>query len=124
MHHDNTTVPKLITPEHDYSKRPLQLFWLDRIALKAIAEESEEEETIYMTQVTNNQDIDDVDDDDDDKTRQSQQQLIQYPLVPPVKAMAEFKTTPMIHIGYATTWYGLSAAGIYMTRKLITRGRG
>jgi surfeit locus 1 family protein len=47
-----------------------------------------------------------------------------YPLKPPVESVAEFKTTTMIHAGYAVTWYGLSAAGVYMTRMLITRGRG
>jgi surfeit locus 1 family protein len=47
-----------------------------------------------------------------------------YPLKPPVASVADFKTTPMIHGGYAVTWYGLSAAGVYMTRMLITRGRG
>lgn len=47
-----------------------------------------------------------------------------YPLQPPVDSVAEFKTTPMIHAGYAATWFGLSGAGLYMTRMLITRGRG
>jgi surfeit locus 1 family protein len=47
----------------------------------------------------------------------------EYPLKPPVASVADFKTTPAIHAGYAATWFGLSGSGIYMTRKLITRGR-
>ena len=58
---------------------------------------------------------------DDDENSSSE---VQYPLRPPIDSVADFKTTPAIHAGYAATWFGLSGAGIYMTRKLITRGRG
>ena len=37
--------------------------------------------------------------------------------------VGEFKVTPAIHAGYAFTWFGLSSAGIYMTRKLLSKGR-
>jgi surfeit locus 1 family protein len=33
------------------------------------------------------------------------------------------KVSPAIHAGYAVTWYGLSLAGVLLTRKLILRGR-
>ena len=116
--HTNTLVcfrysePKIIAPEHDYSKRPLQLFWLDGLALQAIAETKEE--SILFTQV----------DDDDEDEEESKGAEEDYPLKPPVASVGDFKTTPAIHAGYAATWFGLSGAGIYMTRKLITRGRG
>ena len=97
--------PRIIVAEHDYSKRPLQLFWFDGIALQAIAES--EQETVILAEV-------------EEKNSSSPE----YPLKPPLASVAEFKTTPAIHAGYATTWFGLSAAGVYMTRKLITRGRG
>jgi cytochrome oxidase assembly protein ShyY1 len=96
--------PRIIVPEHDYSKRPLQLFWFDGLALQAIAES--EEEMVILTEV-----------EEDSSSHE-------YPLKPPLASVADFKTTPLIHVGYATTWFGLSAAGIYMTRKLVTRGRG
>ena len=99
--------PKIITPQHDYSKRPLQLFWFDAIALQAIAES--QEEMSLLAQVA---------------TEEDESSSEPYPLRPPVSAVADFKTTPAIHAGYAATWFGLSGAGIYMTRKLITRGRG
>ena len=105
--------PRTITPEHDYSKRPLQLFWLDGLALQAIAES--DEETMLLTQVKEEPN-------DDDST--SSTSSVSYPLTPPVDSIAGFKTTPAIHVGYAATWFGLSGAGLIMTRKLITRGRG
>lgn len=106
-----------MTPEHNYSKRPLQLFWLDGIALQAIAESKES--TILLTQVQ---------EDDNEKEKQqssmnNKENDVRYPLRPPVSTVGDFKTTPLIHAGYATTWFGLSAAGVYMTRKLLTKGR-
>merc|ERR1740130_518836 len=43
--------PRFITPVHDYTKRPLQLFWVDGLALKAIAEITPEEEVALLVQV-------------------------------------------------------------------------
>lgn len=101
-----------MTPVHDYSKRPLQLFWIDGLALTAITADitSEEERsgpTKMVTQVAN-------DDTSDEAV---------YPLRPPLASVGAFKTTPATHVGYAATWFGLSGAGLYMTRKLITRGK-
>ncbi len=45
------------------------------------------------------------------------------PLRPPKAVVGDFKTTPLIHAGYAATWFGLSGAGVYMTRMLM-RGKG
>lgn len=95
--------PRIIAIEHDYSKRPLQLFWVDQLALQAIAES--EEPIPLLTEVV---------------TEPPQN----YPRPRMLDTVAEFKVTPATHAGYAVTWYGLSAAGVYMTRKLITRGRG
>ena len=105
-----------MTPEHDYSKRPLQLFWFDGLALQAIAES--DDETYLMTQVR-----EDKEEDDKHHNTQQSSSTIEYPLRPPVASVGEFRTTPEIHVGYAATWFGLSAAGIYMTRKLISKGR-
>ena len=42
------------------------------------------------------------------------------PLVKPSLAQAiEFKVSPQTHAGYAATWFSLSGAGIFMTRKLL-----
>jgi len=119
--------PRFITPEHDYSKRPLQLFWIDGLALKAIAadlmtpEERERAETSLVTQVVD--DDDENNEDENEDQRATHQPLLLYPLQPPVASVGAFKTIPSVHMGYAATWFGLSGAGWYMTRKLITKGR-
>ncbi|KAL7548865.1 hypothetical protein ACHAWF_012129 [Thalassiosira exigua] len=46
-----------------------------------------------------------------------------FPARPPPECAGEFKVPPATHAGYAVTWFGLSGAGIAMTRKLLTRGR-
>jgi hypothetical protein len=114
--------PRFITPEHDYSKRPLQLFWIDGLALKAIAAElytpedlASNAETAMVTQV--------VDEDNNDSSNSNSEGPLLYPLQPPVSSIGNFKTTPATHIGYAATWFGLSGAGFVLTRKLITKGR-
>jgi cytochrome oxidase assembly protein ShyY1 len=111
-----------MTPQHDYSKRPLQLFWLDGVALQAIAES--DKETLLMTEVFHEDTTTDNDETMDASTAQQlRENTISYPLQPPVTSIGSFRTTPEIHVGYAVTWFGLSAAGVYMTRKLISKGR-
>lgn len=101
----------MIAIEHDYSKRPLQLFWMDGLALQAISGQLQGE-TILLTEI-NTTTVTTVGGSSDS-----------FPRRPTIQSLAEFKTTPAIHAGYAATWYGLSVAGVFMTRKLITRGRG
>ena len=113
-----------MTPEHDFSKRPPQLFWLDGSLLNAIiqptsatgdGQNGKNEEVVLLTQIQNRDSFGEVDD---------EKQTTRYPLTPTSEAVGEFKTTPLVHAGYAATWFGLSGAGIFMTRKLILRGRG
>jgi len=125
--------PKFITPVHDYSKRPLQLFWVDGVALKAIAYEqpsqsqstgdttTDEEEVSLLIQVVDYDTNDDTDTTTNNTT--NAEEVLLYPLQPPVSTITQFKTTPSVHAGYAFTWFGLSTAGLYMTRKLISKGR-
>ena len=47
----------------------------------------------------------------------------QWPVRPTAEAASEFKISPIVHAGYAFTWYSLSMAGVYMTRQLLQRGR-
>jgi hypothetical protein len=110
--------PKMIVIDHDYSKRPLQLFWMDGVALQAIA--GQEEETTLLTEIaTSNTTVGE----ETTASPSTSSGTQKYPRRPALETLAEFKTTPAIHAGYAVTWYGLSVAGVYMTRKLITRGR-
>ena len=96
--------PRFMTPQHDFTTRPLQLFWIDQEALERV---SGVPNAVLLTQI-----------------QSSSSSSNSFPVQPPLETVAEFKTTPMIHAGYAVTWFGLSAAGLFMTRKLITRGRG
>jgi len=47
----------------------------------------------------------------------------QFPVKPRKELVGEFKVMPEVHAGYALTWFGLSGAGMVMTRKLLRRGR-
>lgn len=44
-----------------------------------------------------------------------------YPIQPSASQVGLPKVGPEMHVGYAVTWYGLAAAGLYMTRKLILK---
>ena len=100
----------MITPQHDFTKSPPQLFYMDQNALQHLANSNEHavvvsaENPILLQQVN---------------TSGSKA----FPVQPPLSTVGEFKVTPMIHAGYGVTWFALSGAGVYMTRKLITRGR-
>lgn len=48
---------------------------------------------------------------------------LSFPLQAPPDKVGEFTISPTIHAGYAITWFGLSGAGMIMTRKLLSRGR-
>jgi cytochrome oxidase assembly protein ShyY1 len=85
------------------------------------SDDNEEDEVALLTQVL------DSENDEEEKTTASSSSssasLLPYPLQPPISSISEFKTTPSVHVGYAITWFGLSGAGLYMTKKLITKGR-
>ena len=44
-----------------------------------------------------------------------------WPIAPTADKVGDFKVSPSIHVGYAVTWYGLSTAGLYMTRLLMRK---
>ena len=46
-----------------------------------------------------------------------------FPVKPSKETVGEFKVLPSTHAGYAFTWFGLTGAGLFMTKKLITKGR-
>uniref|UniRef100_A0A7S1GK23 SURF1-like protein n=1 Tax=Cyclophora tenuis TaxID=216820 RepID=A0A7S1GK23_CYCTE len=97
--------PRFMTPEHNFDKSPPRFFWMDKKTLEEIAEVPQGQ-GILLKQVGDGQ------------------EKSTFPILPPLETIGEFKTTPAVHVGYAFTWFGLSGAGLYMTRKLITRGRG
>lgn len=122
----NKKVPKFLVAEHDVKEKPAKLFWYDWPAMLAVGGISLDDNTddsstssfrpLIMTAVQS----DDVDDNDNEK----QKKKVTWPVQPTASKVGEFKVSPAVHAGYACTWFGLSAAGLYMTWKLITRGRG
>ena len=121
-----TVVPtKFETPksfmivQHDFEEKPPRLFWLDPMAMHAAGglpfPEQEGDRTPLVTAVKEEQS--ENDDKHNDKS-------LTLPLPPSAQKVGDFHVTPATHVGYGLTWYGLSAAGIVMTRKLMMRGRG
>jgi len=104
-----TEQPKFLSPVHS-AKDPKQLLWFDR---KAIEEKTKTtgNHPVLVTEVST---IGDLSDGVADGP----------PFKPSKEAVGEFKVTPATHAGYAVTWFGLSGAGVIMTRKLMMRGRG
>ena len=113
--------PKWIKPQHDFTKRPLRLLFFDNDVFKVLLEQlhpqldrhhvtEEDDQVIVLTQIK-----------DTDHTANAK---LSFPLQSPAEHVGEYKISPMIHAGYAATWFGMSGAGIYMTRKMMTRGRG
>lgn len=95
--------------QHDFQAQPPRLFWLDPVAMHAAAglayPENEQDRRPFVTAVKEDEDA------------------LSLPLPPSAQKCGDFHVTPAVHVGYGLTWYGLSAAGIYMTRKMMTRGR-
>ena len=54
-----------------------------------------------------------------DSKKQHQQES--WPVCPSADKVGEFKVTTSVHAAYAFTWFGLSTAGLYMTRILLTK---
>ncbi|GAX23350.1 surfeit locus 1 family protein [Fistulifera solaris] len=96
------TPKSLLVAQHDFQAQPPRLFWYDQVAMQAAAGLPLQPPSLIVTAIQN-------------KNQSS------LPLRPPVEHVGDFKVTPAIHVGYAATWYGLSLAGVYMTRMLLRR---
>ena len=108
--------PRFLVPEHDAKQR--RLFWMDLDTMKSWTRDAASSSTppipLYIQ-------VQPKEEDDGDHTSKDIQR---YPARPSASSIGDFVTTPAIHVGYAVTWFGLAGAGVVMTRKLITRGRG
>jgi len=86
-----------------------KLLWMDRTAMEEITCTPSDVHPPLFVEINT-----------DDKEETVQQQ---FPVKPTREFVGEFKIPPSVHVGYAITWYGLSGAGMIMTRKLLTKGR-
>jgi len=100
-----TEIPRFMSPPHS-EKEPKQLLWMDRVAIESKTKTNGQSPLIMTETVGDDQKMEDM-----------------APFKPSLSSVGEFKVTTTTHAGYAATWFGLSGAGIIMTRKLITRGR-
>jgi len=105
-----TEQPKFLSPEHD-KRNPKTLLWMDRVAIEeTTGTKGLAPLLLTETIVANNDELPSND-------------APLFPVRPNAETVGEFKVTPFTHAGYAVTWFGLSSAGMFMTRKLMTRGR-
>ena len=91
-----------------------KLLWMDRKAMEEmtnIGGSSDDEHPPLFVQINT------------DTTTETTNEPKSFPVQPSEEYVGEFKVTPDVHMGYAVTWFGLSGAGVVMTRKLLTRGR-
>jgi len=104
--------PKYLVAQHELDQQPPRLYWFDLNTMQKLVYGNLKEDDKSLTLLTQVA--------EEDKGHNN----ITWPVQPTADKVGEFKVSPAVHAGYAVTWYGLSAAGLYMTRKLLTRGRG
>mmetsp|Transcript_19607 Transcript_19607/g.29779 ORF Transcript_19607/g.29779 Transcript_19607/m.29779 type:complete len:265 (-) Transcript_19607:635-1429(-) len=96
--------PRFMMPPHNFSKRPPRLYWMD---VETMHDVTGDANGLFVA-------VGNTDAEEEER---------RYPVKPSPSTVGEFKISPFTHAGYAFTWYGLAAAGVVMTRRLITRGR-
>ena len=93
-----------LVPQHDLQQHPPRLFWYDLSAMLVAAGLDDDNKTSPLVTAVRNA---------SDPTT--------WPVPPTADNVGDFSVHPATHVGYAATWYGLSAAGLYMTRRLLRR---
>ena len=93
---------------NDSSNAIQKLLWLDRQAIAELTDCPSDQSPPLFVQIR--------DDSCDDGKHV-------FPARSTREYVGEFKVTPEVHAGYAVTWFGLSGAGVLMTRKLFSRGK-
>lgn len=122
-----TEEPRFLVAEHELKTRPPKLFWFDAETLRALVPATGQTEStpipnaatntttsstrLLPTLVTQVREGDDVAGDRANK----------WPVTATADKIGDFKVSPAVHAGYAFTWYGLSLAGLYMTKVLLTK---
>jgi len=118
--------PSFFIPKQSTKTKDNTLLWMEEEALRnatntnIIAQNDDQ-----MNKETNNKQPLTlfVETGDDDNGDDNDNKIISFPVKPNAETVGEFKVMPFTHATYAFTWYGLSTAGVIMTRKLITKGR-
>jgi len=113
VHVDKYKEPRFFKPPSVDHRNSKILLWTDVDTIREKTKIENTADKIPILIATNNQ---------EENTEKSTRE-IRFPIQPLTQNVGEFKVTPTIHAGYAVTWFGLFGAGVYMTRKLITKGR-
>jgi len=110
-----------LVAQHDLQQRPPKLFWFDWPTMLAVAGLPWNKETVppFVTAVTSSSSSSSS----NNSNNKHSDTVLSWPGAPSAERVGDFKVSPAVHASYAVTWYGLSAAGVYMTRKLLRRGR-
>ena len=120
---DKFEKPKRFSPINHPEKR--KLIWFDQVAAEN-GSGTYGLDPIYLTEVMDDARV--IERESSTKKQQksalSARQVPKFPIKSTADALKEFTITPEIHMSYAITWFGLSAAGVMMTKKLMLRGRG
>jgi cytochrome oxidase assembly protein ShyY1 len=104
--------------DNDGRRSVRKLLWMDREAMEQMTSCNKNQHPPLFVQINtedNNHQL--------TTTAATTTRRRSYPVRPSQEYVGEFKVTPEVHAGYAVTWFGLSGAGVIMTRKLLTRGR-
>lgn len=102
---------------HELGTLPPRLFWFDAIVMQAAAGLPFDDEKHHLAPLV--QAV--VTKDDEDRNNDYRNNTVTWPIPAPAHRVGEFNVTPAIHASYAFTWFSLSAAGTYMTRKMMRR---
>lgn len=104
-----TETPGRFTPSSRIDSRQTfnKLLWIDRDAIEDMTSVKKGEHPPLFVEI--------------ETGKSDTSQAPCFPVKPSVESVGEFKVTPSVHAGYAFTWFGLSSAGVYMTRRLLLR---
>lgn len=122
-------VPRFLVAGHNFRVRPPILYWYDKTAMLACArmplDDDDEDNTTNddKTALQNNNKIRSLPLYVTQIAQDNNHHNTTWPICSPYDKIGEFKVTKEVHAGYAFTWFSLSAAGFYMTRMLLTKGR-
>ena len=94
-----------LIPQHELQQTPPRLFWYDLPAMLTAARLTSSPAAAPLVTAV----------------RETTTTITTWPVPPTADSVGDFSVHPATHVGYAATWYGLSAAGLYMTRRLLLR---
>ena len=97
---------KWIAPPATSAKEPRHFIWMDRPVMEKQTN-TESHDPLLITEIA--------------ALSSLQDKNFTFPVKPKSSTVGEYKVLPPTHAAYAFTWFGLSGAGVLMTRNLLNR---